>query len=715
MFNVLGCIFYQHNIALVGLAALVCLFGSAVTLRLLRRCVRAQGTQRLGWQFLAAVAGGGGVWTTHFVAMLAYEPTAPVSFDPALTLISLVIAIVGLFVSFVVSGLGSGKILTGMGGALVGISFAAMHYTGMFAYRITGLVEWDFGYIVASVLLSVALSAAAITLIWRTYLGSRRYWVAVALMVTGIVSLHFTGMTALRIIPMSQNFTEVDNGAALALALAIAVVALLVVGTGLTSFLIDNNVRAISRRQLHHVAAHDALTGLPNRTSFQRQLSGHLDGYLNPGKKLAVIGIDLNRFKEINDTFGHAAGDEVLRILARRMEQILRDDEFIARLGGDEFAAIKPFSDKDEILSFAKRIESVFTRPIEIGAMDGIVGASLGAAIWPDDAQTPDELVNNADLAMYHAKHGFLETICFYDANIGATVRNRRQLAEDLRRALERGELEIHYQVQMSLNSSQGIRGYEALLRWTHPVIGPISPSEFIPVAEENGLIASLGAWVLNKACEDASRWEPAYRVAVNVSAVQFMDTNLPRLVHEALVTTGLSPHRLELELTETALVKDKARSLHIMRQIKDLGVGLALDDFGTGYSSLETLRTFPFDKIKLDRAFVGEMEQDRQSKAIVRAVLALGKSLDIPVLAEGIETEEQMEILQQEGCDEGQGFLLGRPSQVDRLIQHGGPVQNEARKPAEPTRKMAASKSETGGDKDGDPASLRSPLAARS
>ncbi|GAB2183928.1 putative bifunctional diguanylate cyclase/phosphodiesterase [Roseibium sp. LAB1] len=712
MFNVLGCIVYQHNIALVGLAALVCLFGSAVTLRLLRRGVRAQGTQRLGWQFLAAVAGGGGVWTTHFVAMLAFEPEAPVSFDPALTLISLVIAIVGLFVSFVVSGLGAGKILTGVGGALAGISFAAMHYTGMFAYRIVGLVEWQFGYIVASVLLSVVFSAVAVTLIWRSYLGSRRYWVSVALMVTGIVSLHFTGMTAFRIIPMSQNFTEVDSGAALALALAIAVVALLVVGTGLTSFLIDNNVRAISKRQLHHVAAHDALTGLPNRTSFQRQLARNLEGYFNAGKKLAVIGIDLNRFKEINDTFGHAAGDEVLRILARRMEQILREDEFIARLGGDEFAAIKPFIDKDEILAFAKRIEGVFSRPIEIGVMDGIVGASLGAAIWPDDARTPDELVNNADLAMYHAKHAFLETICFYDANIGATVRNRRQLAEDLRRALERGELEIHYQVQMSLNASQGIRGYEALLRWTHPVLGPISPAEFIPIAEENGLIASLGAWVLNKACEDASRWEPAYRVAVNVSAVQFMDTNLPRLVHEALVKTGLSPHRLELELTETALVKDKARSLHIMRQIKDLGVGLALDDFGTGYSSLETLRTFPFDKIKLDKAFVGEMEQDRQSKAIVRAVLALGKSLDIPVLAEGIETEEQMEILQQEGCDEGQGFFLGRPSQVHRLIQHGGPVQSHPRHPSETPYSKGPSESEAS-DEDGDLASLRVPIGA--
>ncbi|WJS05718.1 putative bifunctional diguanylate cyclase/phosphodiesterase [Roseibium aggregatum] len=674
MFNVLDCVFYQHNIALVALAAVVCLFGSAVTLRLLRRGVRADKAQRVGWQFLAAVAGGGSVWTTHFVAMLAFEPNAPVSFDPALTLLSLVIAIVGLFTSFLLSGLQNGKILPGLGGAFAGISFGAMHYVGMFAYRTVGLVEWQFGYIVASILFSAVCSAAAIMLIWRRYLGTKRYWVSVSLMVFGIVGLHFTGMTAFHVTPMSQNFQEVDTRAVVALALAITVVALIVVGTGLTSFLIDTNVRSTSKRQLHHVATHDSLTGLPNRASFREVLTDAVNADLTSAKQFAVIGIDLNRFKQINDTFGHAAGDEVLRILARRMEQILKPDEFIARLGGDEFAAIKPFDNRDEVIAFAERIRGVFNRRLKVGSMENVIGASLGAAVWPDDARTLDDLVNNADLAMYHAKHAFLETICFYDAEIGSTVRNRRQLAEDLRRALDRGELQVHYQVQMSLDQTQGIKGYEALLRWTHPVLGSISPAEFIPVAEENGLISSLGAWVLHQACQDAAEWEPTYRVAVNVSAVQFIDSNFPSFVQEALAKTGLPPHRLELELTETALVKDKVRSLHIMKQIKDLGVGLALDDFGTGYSSLETLRTFPFDKIKLDRAFVGGMEQDRQSKAIVRAVLALGRSLDIPVLAEGIETPEQMALLQQEGCDEGQGFFLGRPSQVDDLIQHGGP-----------------------------------------
>jgi len=396
MLTVLDCIFFEHNVVLVVLAAFVCLCSSAVTLRLLRRAVRSRGAQRFGWQFLAAVAGGGGVWTTHFIAMLAFEPKAHVSFDPVLTLLSLVIAIGGLFASFLLSGLYTNKVFAVTGGALAGLSFAAMHYTGMFAYRVVGLIEWQFEYVLASVLLSSFCAAIAVSLIWRTFLGTRLYWTAVGMMVTGIVSLHFTGMTAFRVTPMLQSFQEVDNQAIIALALAIAVVALIVVGTGLTSFLIDTNVRAISRRQLHHAASHDALTGLPNRSSFQVQLKRLVNASETENRKLAVIGIDLNRFKEINDTFGHAAGDEVLRILARRLEQILRDDEFIARIGGDEFAAIKLFETKDEVINFAERIEGVFARLVKIGAMESAVGASLGAAVWPDDASSPDDEIGGA-------------------------------------------------------------------------------------------------------------------------------------------------------------------------------------------------------------------------------------------------------------------------------------------------------------------------------
>lgn len=677
MMTVMSCITNEHNLLLVSVAALICLFGSAITLRLLNRAVSASGGQRFGWQFLAAVAGGGGVWTTHFVAMLAYEPSAPVSFDPVLTLLSLVIAMGGLVASFSVSGIRANRMFAPLGGAVVGLSYSAMHYTGMFAYSVMGLVEWQLGYVVASILLPVLCSAVAVALVSRPDLRAQRFWMAVTLFVMGIVGLHFTGMAAYRITPLTSNFTEVDPAAALALGLAIAIVALIVVGAGMASYLIDTDVRAHSQQQLRYMAAHDALTGLPNRISFTDRLIDVLHEARGSGRKFAVIGIDLNRFKEINDTLGHSAGDEALRIVSRRMAQSLDSDEFVARLGGDEFAAVKTCGTKKEVSAFADRLAEIFGRPIRVGNIEVTVGASMGAAIWPDDAEAPDELVNNADLAMYHAKHTFLDVPCFYDSGIGASVRKRRQLGEALRHALEQDELAIHYQVQKSLSTGE-VQGYEALLRWTHPQLGPIPPSEFIPIAEENGLVRSLGVWVLRRACMDAVTWDKPCRVAVNVSAVQFMDANLPRLVHEVLIETGLPPQRLELELTETALIKDKGRSLHIIGQIKALGVGLALDDFGSGYSSLETLRSFPFDKIKLDRAFVDGIESDRQSKAIVRAVLALGKSLDIPVLAEGIETDEQMSVLRLEGCDEGQGYLLGRPSPIGDLAQNRQPAQSD-------------------------------------
>lgn len=677
MVAVLSCIVVDHNLGLVLVAALVCLFGSAVTLRLLRRSVDAPDGQRIGWQFLAAVAGGGGVWATHFVAMLAYEPPAPVSIDAPLTILSLVIAMAGLFASFLVSGIRVSRVFPALGGAMVGLAFSAMHYTGMFAYRVVGLVEWELGYVVASILLPVIFSATAVALTWLRPAGAGRSWIAPALLVTGIVSLHFTAMAAFRVTPMTESFPEIDAHAVVALALAIAVAALIILGTGLASYLIDTNAQADSRERLRHLAAHDALTGLPNRSSFNDCLKRSIRDARAGDTKFAIICVDLNRFKEINDTLGHSAGDEALRIVASRMAESLQDGEFVARLGGDEFAAVKPFVDRSEVHAFASRLSDVFNRPMRISSMDAEVGASIGAAIWPDDAEDLDELVNDADLAMYHAKHAFFDSVCFYDAEIGETVRKRRKLAEALRNALEHDQLGIHYQVQMSLSSGE-VRGYEALLRWTHPQFGPIPPSEFIPVAEENGLVTPLGAWVLRRACQDAAAWASPCRVAVNVSAVQFMDANLPRLVQEVLIETGLPPHRLELELTETALIRDKTRSLHIMRQIKALGVGVALDDFGSGYSSLETLRSYPFDMIKLDRAFVEGIERDRQSKAIVRAVLALGKSLDIPVLAEGIETYDQIAILRAEGCDEGQGFLLGRPSPNVELSTQGEPTSWE-------------------------------------
>ena len=662
MITVLSCIYIEHNLALVALAAALCLMGSFVTMRLLRRCVEAEATHRFGWSFLAAVSGGGSVWATHFVAMLAYEPNAPVSFDAAMTILSLVIAIVGLILSFSLSAFTSSQILKGMAGALVGLSFAAMHYVGMFAYRIVGLMDWKMDFVWASIILSVVFAALSNHVIWKFKQRKLSFWIAVGAMVLGIVGLHFTGMAAITVTPMAENFPALDANAMVALATAIALVTLIILGTGLTSHLIDSKVRNHSQKQLHHMSHHDALTGLPNREGFRRYIQGAVESAEHYDVKVAILRININRFTEINDRLGHAAGDKALQTIALRFKAIQQEDEYVARTGGDEFVAVKFFRDRSMVVAYAERLTAEISDAIHLGKTKCVLDATMGGAIWPDDADTTSDLVNNADLAMHTAKFSFMNKVCFYDANIGSEMRAKRRLAEDLRIALEHDELELHYQVQTSLEADCDIQGFEALLRWTHPELGPISPASFIPVAEENGLIAALGEWVLRRACMDAANWYPSYRVAVNVSAVQFANPHLPQLVEEVLKETGLAPDLLELELTETALVKDIERSLKIMKEVKALGVGIALDDFGTGYSSLEILRTFPIDKIKLDKSFVDDIEQDPQSLAIVRAVLILGKSLEIPVLAEGIETQDQMAILRKEGCDEGQGVSAWTP-----------------------------------------------------
>jgi diguanylate cyclase len=670
MTAVLGCIFFQHDIRLVLVAAIVCATGCWAITRLFQRAIGTTGLQRAGWHFLTALAAGSAIWCTHFVAILAYDPGAPVGFDPVLTIVSLLIAVVGAGLGFVVAASGLTRWAPIFGGGLVGLAISAMHYSGILAYRVQGIVSWRVSYLVASVAFAVAFSALALHFAARRVFWADKF-IATGLLVVAIVSLHFIAMTALQVSPLMVEGTYSNPAALQTLALAIAGVALLIVGAGLASFLIDDSVRAESYQQLRNMALQDNLTGLPNRASFNDFLAREIGLVDKTGTKVALIAIDLNRFKEINDLRGHSAGDEVLQILSRRMMSLLRDGEFVARLGGDEFAAVYRMRSHADLDDFLSRLEAALFKPIRMDDYEAAVGASIGVAVYPDNADTAEILINNADLAMYRAKADLSETICFYEKSMDETVRSRRMLGMELREALENKQLEIHYQVQMSV-STGAIRGYEALLRWTHPKLGSIPPSEFIPLAEENGLILPLGEWVLRTACAAATSWKPAYKVAVNLSPVQFAHANLPKLVHEVLLETGLAAARLELELTESTIMKDKVRSLHTLRQIRALGVTIALDDFGTGYSSLETLRAFSFDKIKLDRSFMSEIETSTSAKAIIRAVMALSKSLDIPVLAEGIETEGQLSILNLEGCHEAQGYLLGRPAALDQIIGSG-------------------------------------------
>jgi diguanylate cyclase (GGDEF)-like protein len=665
--RVISSIIAGHNLWLVCLAAVVCIAGSTVTMRLLERAMRTEGLQRSGWLFQAASAGGSSVWCTHFVAILAYQPGTPVTFDPILTVASLAIAILGLVLAFAIAAATRGALTAVASGTLAGLTISLMHYVGMAAYHVSGIVASNGAYVVASVVLSVVLSVTALTAIMQT---ERAYAAPLAMLafVLAILSQHFAGMAAISVIPLASAAT---NAAVFeAMAVATAGVALFIVGTGVASQMIDSRARSETTRRLHHMALNDPLTGLPNRTSFSERLDHELARAEEDGHELAVIGIDLNRFKEINDFRGHSAGDQALRIIAARLRECIEGGEFVARIGGDEFAALKDFRDEDVLLDFLGKLEVALFEPLEIDDFRASAGASIGVAVYPHDGITAETLIGNSDLAMYRAKSELNTAVCFYESRLDEIARERQVLARELRRALELQQFDLHFQVQISVTHAT-ICGYEVLLRWYHPERGLIPPLDFIPIAEESGAILDIGEWVLREACRRAAGWQIPHRIAVNLSPVQFGQPELPRLVHEILMETGLPAARLELEITESTIIADKPRALHILRQIKALGVTVALDDFGTGYSSLDTLRSFPFDKIKLDRLFMNEVETNPQTRAIVRAVLALGKSLDVPILAEGVETDNQLELLRREGCDEAQGFLLGRPGPHEEILQY--------------------------------------------
>lgn len=448
---------------------------------------------------------------------------------------------------------------------------------------------------------------------------------------------------------------------------ALAITHVATVEGGWVTTIEDISLRREHEERIAYLARFDTLTGLPNRVQYNDRLNIELEWARGNDVRVAVILLDFNKFKEINDQQGHATGDIVLGEIGKRLGLSVREGEFVARIGGDEFAAIKRYGDDGDLREFIERLAASFLAPVQIRseAREVTITANIGVAVFPADADNAEALANNAELALFRAKHSVAQSICFYEAAMDELARERRAMAHDLWEALAKGQFYLTYQVQKRVTTLE-TTGYEALIRWNHPKRGAISPEQFIPVAEECGAIIPIGQWVLKQACLDAVTWGNNRRVAVNLSPIQLANDNIISLVRRILVETGLSPYRLELEITESTIISDKVHALHVLRQLKALGVTVALDDFGTGYSSLDTLNSFPFDKIKIDRSFLMAAEDRSESRAIVKAVLALGRSLSVPVLAEGVETLGQLAILEEEGCHEAQGFLFGRPGLIE-------------------------------------------------
>jgi diguanylate cyclase (GGDEF)-like protein len=427
-----------------------------------------------------------------------------------------------------------------------------------------------------------------------------------------------------------------------------------------------------AQEQISHMARHDALTNLPNRTLFREQLEKALR-LVRRSDQVAVLCLDLDHFKDINDSLGHPVGDVLLKEVARRLRECITENDTVARLGGDEFAIVQVCRDCEPsaVAMLASQVVEKVSAPYEIAGHQLVIGVSIGISLAPEDGKNPDELLKKADLALYRAKEDGRGTYRFFETGMDARAQARRILELDLRTALQRGEFEVYYQPIRDV-AKDVVVAFEALVRWNHSLRGMISPVNFIPLAEETGLIVPLGEWVLRQACMDAAGWSQDVGVAVNLSPVQFKNPSLVSTVKEALKASGLPARRLELEITESVLLQNSEATLAVLHELRGFGVRISLDDFGTGYSSLSYLRSFPFDKIKIDRSFVSELATRDDSMAIVRAVTGLGKSLGIVTTAEGVETDAQFELLRREGCTQAQGYLFSRPrpaAEVEKML----------------------------------------------
>ncbi|MDU8963829.1 MAG: EAL domain-containing protein [Klebsiella oxytoca] len=668
----------HYNPLLVAISFVIAILAAWTALSMAGRVSTSRGKTAAFWLTGGGVSMGIGIWSMHFIGMMAMDNAMLMHYSLWLTSLSMIVAIASsLFALWLVSvdRLSPRRLLPGS--LVMGTGIVVMHYTGMAAIEVSSPIIWHYGWVIASVIIALLASFSALWLTFRLRLEAAQVALmrfgAAILMGIAIAGMHYAGMMAAQMPPQMAMAHDGMHGSWLAA--MVSIVTLFILAITLLLSMLDARLQARTallasslaqaNQELAQLALQDTLTRLPNRVLFEDRLAQAIGKAKRAGSQFALMFIDLDGFKAVNDAFGHETGDRLLVAVTQRLQIPLKEQFTLARIGGDEFVLLAEIDAPEDAARLAGTLVATIDRPFSIGRYELVVTLSIGIALYPLDGQSERDLMFNADAAMYHTKHAGRNGYHFFQPSMNTFARHQLQLTNELWSAIDRQELSLHYQPKFRTTSKELI-GFEALLRWRHPHQGMLTPDLFLPLAEKTGAIIPVGNWVINEACRQLAAWRSAgklrWSIAVNLSPLQFEHQQLVAIVTAALARHQIPPELLILEITETTAMRNPEQSIAMLNSLTQIGIKASIDDFGTGYSSLLYLKRLPACELKIDRAFVKELAGEGEDATIVSAIVALARTLKLNVVAEGVETQQQLEFLTALGCDTLQGYFLGKP-----------------------------------------------------